>query len=123
MLSCRGVSPPACGAQQGELDYEEARICGCDRCDRGLSGCSGQEEKGGAGAGCVDEQQREQLEVRQGRLPDLPAELVDPDLSVGQERAIALIGAARLSAREPEGSAVALAEEAGSGWPFSQPSS
>src|SRR3954451_17523948 len=109
----------------GGLDYEEVCICGCHRCDRGLSGCSsGQEEKGGAGAGarCVDEQQREQLEVRQGLPADLPAELVDPGLSVGQERAVVSIGVARPSARARR-SAAALAEEAGSGWPFSQRSS
>src|SRR4051812_45253646 len=73
----------------GGLDDEEVCVCSCHRCDRGLSGCSGgQEEKGGACA-CVEQrkQQREQLEVRQGLAPDLPAELDDPGLSGGQERA------------------------------------
>src|SRR5450631_1198337 len=43
----------------GELNYEEECICGCYRGDRGLSGCSGEEEKGASSAGCVGKQQRE----------------------------------------------------------------
>src|SRR4029078_1464529 len=89
----------------GELDYEEGCICGCHRCDRGLSGCGGdQEEEKGSACSCDEqrEQQREQLEVRQGLPADLPAELVDPALYLAQEPAVVPIGTGRHSAREPE---------------------